>query len=330
MNLSQKAISKSKIIVHDITWNLGLDTDWLRNPRGQRIAVYHGVVNKVYNQFEPIYLSINTFESHLKFYKKYFNIISIEDYYHGNFSKDKFNLCISFDDGYANNFEYVLPLLEKYQIPATFFITGIRDAGYDILWNDFLRMAGKYGPSRLDLQGETYHKNKNWKYINLSNRMPLRNVLRNSGFDLKKQFIEEVKSLLPDYWKDEKDYWLQMTEEQIKTMCLSPWVNFGSHGYYHNDLTKTSANEAFEELKASKKYIETLIQKEVKAIAFPYGTYNHEIIRLSEKAGYSQLLALDFNSKSDRDILSLKERMVIDPNISVNNQARAFVNGKYA
>lgn len=330
MNLYHKALPKSKNIVRDIAWATGLDNGWLKNARGHRIAVYHGIVNRVYKKFEPIYLTVKTFENQLKFYKKHFNIVSLEDYYAGKFSKDKFNLCLSFDDGYANNFECVLPLLEKYQVPATLFITGIREAGYDILWNDFLRMAGKYGPSTIDFQGEYYRKNRNWKYLRISDKIPLKDVLRNSGFDLKRQFMKEVKPLLSNHWKDEKEYCLQLSEEQIKTMSLSPWVNFGSHGYYHNDLTRISADEAFEELKASKKYIENLIQKEVKAIAFPYGTYNHEIIQLAEKASYSQLLALDFNEKADESISSLRERMVIDPSISANNQARAFIKGKYA
>lgn len=66
-------------------------------------------------------------------------MVSLDDFYQKNFSDDKFNICLTFDDGYANNYKYVLPLLEKYQLPAAFFITAVSEENYDILWNDFFR-----------------------------------------------------------------------------------------------------------------------------------------------------------------------------------------------
>ncbi len=43
--------------------------------------------------------------------------------------------CITFDDGYADNAEVALPLLQKHQLPATFFVaSGFIDGGR--MWND--------------------------------------------------------------------------------------------------------------------------------------------------------------------------------------------------
>jgi peptidoglycan/xylan/chitin deacetylase (PgdA/CDA1 family) len=50
----------------------------------------------------------------------------------------------------------VLPLLNQYKLPATFFVTSIRDTGYDILWNDFLGIVSKYDPSKLLYKNELF------------------------------------------------------------------------------------------------------------------------------------------------------------------------------
>ena len=43
--------------------------------------------------------------------------------------------CITFDDGYTNNHSLAAPILERYGVPATFFIAGgAVDAG--VMWND--------------------------------------------------------------------------------------------------------------------------------------------------------------------------------------------------
>src|SRR3989338_10844424 len=45
--------------------------------------------------------------------------------------------CITFDDGYADNFHVALPILQRCELSATFFIaTGFLDGG--CMWNDTL------------------------------------------------------------------------------------------------------------------------------------------------------------------------------------------------
>src|SRR5258706_10165233 len=118
------------------------------------------------------------FEAQLRVYKKYFDIISLDDFYHQRFHNDRFNICLTFDDGFANNYKYVLPLLEQYGAPAAFFITGIRDAGYDILWNDVLCAAYKYGPGKIIFRKEEFSKANDKKYMSFSTGQRLADRLR--------------------------------------------------------------------------------------------------------------------------------------------------------
>src|SRR5687767_11500042 len=313
----------------DLAWKLGMGHSFFKKAKGARILVYHGICAGNHLRFNSLFLKKETFDAHLQFYKKHFNIISLDDFYQQRFSDERFNICLTFDDGFANNYKYVLPLLERYGIPSAFFITGIRDAGYDILWNDFLTIGSKSGPGKIIFKNEEFVKNRLGRYVTAINKKPLAIILRNSEFSVKAEFIQSFNSLFSFRNSVDDDYWLQMTPEQIKKLSESKWVTVGSHGYYHNDLEKIEWSEANEEIKKSKLYLEQLTGKNVKALAFPYGSYSRNLIETAKKTGYSQLLATSFHFEEDKTDATLKERITINPFISVYNQMHAIITGNY-
>jgi peptidoglycan/xylan/chitin deacetylase (PgdA/CDA1 family) len=307
---------------------LGLDKNFFRNARGARILIYHGLCLKDHTRFNPIFLTKDTFEDHLKFYRQYFNVVSLDQFYAGELSNDRFNVCITFDDGFANNFKYALPLLEKYKMPASFLITAIREAGFDILWNDFLSIVSKYGPRELKYQGKIYFKNRFGRYAEGGNGSTLVDRLKENGFQSKKEMMENLHDYFP-FKAEEEDYWKQMTEEEIRQLSASPFVTIGSHGYYHNRMDKLPMPSVIEEMRHSKQYIERLAGKEVRAFAFPYGNYSRDIVAEAKKIGYSQFLAMDFHFEEDKNDASMRERFTVNPFISVNNQMHATVTRHY-
>jgi peptidoglycan/xylan/chitin deacetylase (PgdA/CDA1 family) len=85
--------------------------------------MYHRVVRLSADPWQlavhPVY-----FEQHLQVLRRRFRVIAVNDlvkqlrkgYVASN------SVCITFDDGYGDNFINAKPLLEKYQSPATFFV----------------------------------------------------------------------------------------------------------------------------------------------------------------------------------------------------------------
>ncbi len=65
---------------------------------------------------------VSKFEERLKYLKSKYNIISASDFKSNNLDKKKLNILLSFDDGYSNWLEYVLTVLDQYEIKAIFFI----------------------------------------------------------------------------------------------------------------------------------------------------------------------------------------------------------------
>ncbi|MEN0052182.1 MAG: polysaccharide deacetylase family protein [Mucilaginibacter sp.] len=326
----KKLYQKAKYLYTDTCHMLGLNNSFYNKARGNRILIYHGICKQDHTRFNPIFLKLKTFEAHLKFYKKHFNVISLDDYYQQRFSNNKFNICITFDDGFANNYHYVLPLLEKYQLPATFFITAINEAGYDVLWNDFLGIISKYGPATLLYKNELYKKGLYDKYIHIKNGISLIEKLRSVGFEEKAEMMELLYPLVPfKNNKNNDDYWMQMTGQQIKALSASPYASIGAHGYYHNDLARININHACIEMVQTKKYLERITGNEVNSFAFPYGSYNHEVVQKAKEAGYEQLLAMDFHFEEDHTDPTLRERFTVNPFISTINQQYATINKRY-
>jgi len=88
------------------------------------VLTYHRVLPKkmITKNIEPgMYVTPETFEHHITFLKKHFDIISLNDFYL-NFclGKKRTNnkpLCsITFDDGWIDFYTYVFPVLIKHNI----------------------------------------------------------------------------------------------------------------------------------------------------------------------------------------------------------------------
>ncbi|MEK9772083.1 MAG: polysaccharide deacetylase family protein, partial [Opitutae bacterium] len=91
------------------------------------------------------------FEQHLIFLKENYELISTQTLKERIITKNLSNrsICLTFDDGYYDNFSEALPILEKYQIPATIFVcTGNigteNEFWWDMLENLLLANKEKY------------------------------------------------------------------------------------------------------------------------------------------------------------------------------------------
>ena len=77
------------------------------------IVMYHGIDQHGQARYNQRFFSRHSFEQHLISFRKHFNILNAEALANGHLSVDKPNLVLTFDDGYANNYKYALPLLDR-------------------------------------------------------------------------------------------------------------------------------------------------------------------------------------------------------------------------
>lgn len=85
-----------------------------------RILMYHQVLPKELAPKDNLIVTTENLEEQLIYIKNNFTTLFFKDIQKESNTPNK--IILTFDDGYYNNLEYLIPLLEKYQLKATIFI----------------------------------------------------------------------------------------------------------------------------------------------------------------------------------------------------------------
>lgn len=294
---------------------------------GRVILIYHGITKHARTDINSRFISTELFEKQIRYISTNFNVVTLSEYFKGVNIPNKITCALTFDDGYLNNLTEAIPILEKYHVPATFFITTIGGAEYNVLWADMLDLHRLTGPDTFTFNNTIFYKGR-YEYV--QNKISLKYLLKNSGWQLKKELVDIIlsKNNFLNDWQY-FPYFKLLDQHQIVSLSNSKYAEIGSHGLYHNCLDKLPLPEVNFELVNSKAWLENIIQKEVTSIAYPNGSYTAEIIDLAEKTGYKTQLAVDYLFSKDELDPRIEKRFGINPYISFNNQIQCILDGKY-
>jgi peptidoglycan/xylan/chitin deacetylase (PgdA/CDA1 family) len=110
-------------------------------------------------------------------------------------------------------------------------------------------------------------------------------ILRRYGFSAT---VFLVASLIgkTNAWDVEERQEPLLSESEIREM-QSGAITFGSHTQSHRALTRIPLEEAARELSDSREMLESLLDKPVTTLCYPYAKQNRTIRGLAQKAGYN-------------------------------------------
>ena len=169
---------------------------------------------------------------------------------------------ISFDDGFQDVYTYAYPILKKYNIPFTIYLTtDFPDKKADLWWLKLEQIVE---------DNDQYEQVCEQIYTSRENML-----------DAFKQYVEESGCQA----EDKIDEWA-LSWDQIKEMVESGLCTIGSHTSSHPGLTRISSNEVLRELIESKHIIETRLHIKVRHFSYPHSMQNEAIVRLVKQAGY--------------------------------------------
>jgi peptidoglycan/xylan/chitin deacetylase (PgdA/CDA1 family) len=195
--------------------------------------------------------------------------------------------CITFDDGYADNERLALPILKRFGLQATFFVsTGFSDGG--IMFNDGVIETVRYAPSgmhdlsRLGLGRYSLDDSA-------SRRAAIDALLAEVKYRplgerdaLIEQLAAAMRSKLP------KD--LMMRPTQIKRL-RDEGMEIGGHTVNHPILAVLDAQQARAEIVGGKHCLEEITGAPVTLFAYPNGKpgrdYGPRDVELVKEAGFT-------------------------------------------
>jgi peptidoglycan/xylan/chitin deacetylase (PgdA/CDA1 family) len=293
-----------------------------------RILVFHGIDTIGQTHYNSRFVSVHYFEKLLLELQKNYTFISLDDFYNQHFDASKNNLVLTFDDGLQNNIDFAIPVLEKLNIPATFFITSC-PLHHEVLWPDFLDLVTYYtDKSKVIFDGKEYFKNGKNEFQHQGKT--LNNVCKQLPFST----VQQLFTLFEEEWHTIKTkklavYWQLMSLEEAKNKLSNPLFSIGAHSVHHPNLAAIKVDEAEVELLQSKIELEITLGIPIHQFAFPFGAYTQELITLAKKVGYTQLLPLEYNRSTDALEPTLKNRFMINPHIGWKEQIYFIKKGGY-
>lgn len=279
-----------------------------------RVLCFHGVCpdNRAYINGRFMHLTV--FRNLLVLLKERTNILSAEDFSTNTISKDRLNILLTFDDGYLNNLQLALPVLDELLLPSVWFVTGQRE----YLCMDLLDIAVD---AQLDLRGL-----QELIALPSAGAKELKSALvraeRSKVRAATQWLIEATASVREEY----SVFWKLLGDEHLEELAKHPRVTVANHTFEHLDLTAISEEECLEEVENCEVRLGRFGLNSHKWVAIPYGNVNNRVLEYLEEQNYCSIFVNELTPDSNGKAV---ERLTVNPFISLINQAYATHNGSY-
>lgn len=222
-------------------------------------------------------------------------------------------VVVTFDDGYADNLHEAKPLLERFDIPASVFVTTGKIESQDEFWWEELEgylLQAEALPDSLSLTvgGKIY----SWGLTGERESVFPRGVRWNVAMDVcptpRHRVYRELAPVLRGLSSEDREAILQnladwanvprrprdthrtMRADEIVQLSAGGLVEIGAHTVTHPVLSLQPPEVQRREIEDSKRKLEAVLGRPVTTFAYPFGTpsdYNSETVTAVRQAGFS-------------------------------------------
>ncbi len=234
------------------------------------VLMYHRIIDSDYH-FWKLNVSPKIFEQHIKYISKNYDVLKLGDEWQDKVKENQKYVVITFDDGYVDNYRFALPILEKYHVPATIFVsTDLIDTDEMYWWDELEKIfiVDKYiGEFMLD--GVSYKITDSKCGENVC--IAIRNRIKNMAPSKRRECMRELRLALG--LRELGTSTLRcMNTQELSRMAASPYVTIGGHTKSHLSMGSAHPKELLRsEIEESLSILAKKIGKKIDVFAYPFG-----------------------------------------------------------
>lgn len=220
------------------------------------MLLYH----RVNGDPDPLGLTVNleNFEDQIAWLNSQYKVCSLTEFL--EFENSDGKAAITFDDGYRDNLVNALPILKKYNCPATIFVScGLINRTASMWWEELKYLQNRCG--ELTIDGYTYSLGD------------LCQLCKNNDPQEVEDLLQKLRKNLQNEQFNYDD--LVIDIEELKSLDKEHLISIGLHTQNHVALHTLGDTELREEIHQSKDQLESWLNHSVNHMSYPYGEKIH-------------------------------------------------------
>lgn len=283
----------------------------LASPAGQRGKLSILIFHRVLAQPDPLFpdeVDARRFDLLMSWIKDWFNVLpldeAVERLRQGSLPARA--AAITFDDGYADNYEVALPILQRHGLSATFFIAvGFLNGGR--MFNDtVIETVRRCQQPVLDLASLGFGQYHLHSLETKRQAIPaLLQQIKYLPFTQRQDTVQAITEIAKvDLPND-----LMMTTRQVKALHQAG-MGIGAHTVHHPILARLNAGEAEREIADSRDGLQDLLRERIELFAYPNGKpevdYRREHVEIARRLSFKAAVSTAWGvARHDSDLFQL-------------------------
>lgn len=264
------------------------------------IFTYHAVIDQPLPFFDWCFLDAELFRKQIAYLSKYFDIIPLSKAVEllESDSIDGPKAVITFDDGYKNNYDVALPILQEFSAPATIYLVSDLLGADKSVW--FTRLI--MGLDATDLTEITWD-NVTYPITTSDEKASccgaIQQSLKHHSHEKLLEKVTEIETILGvpnDPVLAEDSPFRMLDQQSFDAMLASGLIEFGAHTRSHTILSRLTSEAKQEQISTSLAGVEKLTGIPCQHFAYPNGSlddYDNESIEMLAANGFKSAVTMN-------------------------------------